>query len=101
MKNNRLWRLATELTVQKLGPMDDHIDSDDWDRYREGAYSGLMEMLSLVTPLLNQARSNGQRPQKPDQLRNEINSFEESIGFEKTFLTNHEAYDRIRGNNEN
>lgn len=97
MKNNKLWLLATELTVQKLGIMDDHIDSEEWNLYRDGVYSGLTEMLSLVTPVLNQARSNGQRPQKPDKLREEINNFEDSIGFERTFLTNDAVFDKIRG----
>ncbi len=96
MNNNKLWKLSAELTIQALGPMDDHIDSDEWDLYRKGVYSGLTEMLSLVTPLLNQARSNGQRPQKPDKLREEINKFEDFIGFERTFLTDEEVFDKIK-----
>jgi hypothetical protein len=95
--NNKLRQIAVELTVQKYGPIDDYVNFEHWTVYREGVYAGLLEMLSLVNPMVNQAKSNAQRPQKPDLLREEISKFEESVGFERTFLTNEEVFDKIKG----
>jgi len=84
MNQDILEKLAEELTDRRFVRDDDRYD-DEYFSYKKGVKAGIIEMLSMFSPVLNEARSQCQRPQKPDKLKREIYLIEHNLGMDYTF----------------
>lgn len=78
-------KLATELADRKFGGISFVEYEDTYYDYKAGVKAGIIEMLSHFSPVLNAARSQCQRPQKPDKLKREIYLIEHNLGMDYTF----------------
>lgn len=79
---SKILDLASAITIAHIGKYDDSTDGEVWMEYRNGVLVGMTQMLMLLSPLLNEARNQVSRPQKPDKLKNEIMKFEQILGLE-------------------
>ena len=82
MKNPKILDLANEVTINHMGTYDNSADGDIWMEYRNGVLAGMLEILSLSSPVLNMARKAGWTDIKAKEV---VTEFEEAIGVTKTF----------------